>query len=131
MHTVVDSWRKQIDTFVETGKLLDDDSNLYKVFNRDFTNLFLKGDMKKSMFIDNPRDHSFTHANDKSNAISVVQIQEAQQELSQEKNEIGNIVEEKIRYLSIEKHSLQLNFFRGNRRAFNGRSDCFSRRLER
>jgi putative protease len=110
VHTVVDSWRKQIDSFVETGKLLDDNSNLYKVFNRDFTNLFLKGDMKKSMFIDNPRDHSFTHANEQNNAISVVQIQETQQELSQEKNEIGLLVDEKISYLDIAKQKLELNF---------------------
>ena len=41
----MDSWRKQIDQFVETGKLLDDNSNLYKVFNRDFSNTFLKGDI--------------------------------------------------------------------------------------
>jgi putative protease len=110
VHTVVDSWRKQIDKFIETGTLLDDNSNLYKVFNRDFTNLFLKGDMKKSMFIDNPRDHSFTHANEKSNAISVVQIQETQDELSKEKNEIGTLVEEKIKYLSIAKQNLTLSF---------------------
>lgn len=110
VHTVVDSWRKQIDRFVETGTLLEDNSNLYKVFNRDFTNLFLKGDMKKSMFTDNPRDHSFTHANEKSNAISVVQIQETQQALAQEKNEIGLIVDEKIKYLSIAKQSLALHF---------------------
>jgi putative protease len=110
VHTVVDTWRKQIDQFVENGKLLNDDSNLYKVFNRNFTNLFLKGDMTKSMFIDNPRDHSFTHANEKSNAISVVQIQEVQQELSQEKNALGKIVEEKIAYLSIAKQKLQFNF---------------------
>jgi putative protease len=110
VHTVVDSWRKQINKFVETGTLLEDDSNLYKVFNRDFTNLFLKGDMKKSMFIDNPRDHSFTHANEKNDAISVVQIQETQQDLAQEKNEIGLIVEEKIKYLSIAKQNLVLNF---------------------
>jgi putative protease len=110
VHTVVDSWRKQINKFVETGTLLEDDSNLYKVFNRDFTNLFLKGDMKKSMFIDNPRDHSFTHANEKNDAISVVQIQETQQDLAQEKNEIGLIVEEKIKYLSIAKQNLVLSF---------------------
>jgi len=110
VHTVVDTWRKQINTFVETGKLLDDDSSLYKVFNRDFTNLFLKGDMKKSMFIDNPRDHSFAHANEKSNAISVVQIHEVQQDLSQQKNEIGVLVDEKIKYLNIGKQNLQLKF---------------------
>lgn len=110
VHTVVDSWRKQIDSFVETGTLLDDDSNLYKVFNRDFTNLFLKGDMKKSMFTDNPRDHSFTHANEKNNAISVVQIQETQHALAQEKNQIGLLVDEKIKYLSIAKQNLALHF---------------------
>jgi putative protease len=110
VHTVVDSWRKQINKFVETGKLLDDDSNLYKVFNRDFTNLFLKGDMKKSMFIDNPRDHSFTHANKKSNAISAVQIHDVQQDLSHEKNEISMLVDEKIKYLNIDKQYLDLNF---------------------
>lgn len=110
VHTVVDSWRKQIDRFIETGKLLDDNSNLYKVFNRDFTNLFLKGDMTKSMFIDNPRDHSFTHANENSNAISVVQIQEAQEVLSNEKNQIGEQVAEKIKYLGIAKQKLYLKF---------------------
>ena len=110
VHTVVDSWRKQIDRFIETGKLLDDNSNLYKVFNRDFTNLFLKGDMTKSMFIDNPRDHSFTHANENSNAISVVQIQEAQEVLSNEKNQIGEQVAEKIKYLGIAKQKLSLKF---------------------
>jgi putative protease len=110
VHTVVDTWRKQIDKFISTGTLLDDNSNLYKVFNRDFTNLFLKGDMKKSMFIDNPRDHSFTHANKKSEAISVVQIQETQNDLAQEKNEIGVLVEEKIKYLSIAKQNLALSF---------------------
>ena len=110
VHTVVDSWRKQIDGFVQTGKLLDDSSNLYKVFNRDFTNLFLKGDMKKSMFIDNPRDHSFTHANETNNAYSVVQIHKAQEELSTEKNEIGVMVTEKIKYLDIAKHNLTFEF---------------------
>lgn len=110
VHTVVDSWRKQIDRFVQTGKLLDDNSNLYKVFNRNFTNLFLKGDMKKSMFIDNPRDHSFTHANEKSNAISAVQIYDAQEALSAEKNEIGARVAEKIQYLDISKRHLAFQF---------------------
>ena len=110
VHTVVDSWRKQIDRFVQTGKLLDDNSNLYKVFNRDFTNLFLQGDMKKSMFIDNPRDHSFTHANQTNNATSVVQIQKAQQELSAKKNEISALVSEKIQYLDIAKRNLTFEF---------------------
>ena len=110
VHTVVDSWRKQINQFVDTGKLLADDSNLYKVFNRDFTNSFLKGDLTKGMFIDNPRDNSFQHANDKNNAISVVQIQEVQDNLSSEKNAIVELVAEKIKHLSIAKSNLSLSF---------------------
>jgi len=110
VHTVVDSWRQQINQFVDTGKLLSDDSNLYKVFNRDFTNSFLKGNLTKDMFIDNPRDNSFQHANDEKNAISVVQIQEVQTELSAQKNAISADVEAKIKHISIEKPALHMNF---------------------
>jgi putative protease len=85
VHTVIDSFRKQIDGFLKTGELLEDGERLYKVFNRDFTNSFLKGDLNQSMFIDNPRDNSKDHAINKSNAISVVQIFDAKQELHQEK----------------------------------------------
>jgi U32 family peptidase len=110
VHTVVDSWRQQINTFVDTGKLLADDSALYKVFNRDFTNSFLKGNLTKDMFIDNPRDNSFTHANQKSNAISVVQIQEAQDILREDKNKIVDDVAAKVATLTIDKSHLALSF---------------------
>jgi len=110
VHTVVDSWRQQIDKFVETGKLIDDNSNLYKVFNRDFTNSFLRGNLTKDMFIDNPRDNSFAHANKQSNAISVVQIHDTQQELAAEKNAISDLVSQKISRLNTDKISLTLAF---------------------
>ncbi|MEL0628659.1 peptidase U32 family protein [Psychromonas aquatilis] len=110
VHTVVDSWRQQINKFIDTGKLLADDSALYKVFNRDFTNSFLKGNLTKDMFIDNPRDNSFTHANEKSNAISVVQIQEAQDVLRDDKNKIVDEVAAKIATLNIDKSDLSLSF---------------------
>ena len=32
VHTVVDSWRKQVNEFVSTGQLIEDNSSLYKVF---------------------------------------------------------------------------------------------------
>jgi len=110
VYTVVDSWRKQINRFVETGKLLPNDSNLHKVFNRNFTNSFLTGQLTKSMFIDNPRDHSVKHAIDQSKAISVVQIQEVKQELHADRNEIGMELEEKIQFLNINKQALNLEF---------------------
>jgi putative protease len=116
VHTVVDSFRKQIDGFIKTGELLEDGERLYKVFNRDFSNAFLRGDLNQSMFIDNPRDNTKNYALAKntdtkgSNLISVVQIQEVEQSLYQEKNEINDLVKDKIQYLSIDKLPLTLSF---------------------
>lgn len=116
VHTVVDSFRKQIDGFIKTGELLEDGERLYKVFNRDFSNAFLRGDLNQSMFIDNPRDNTKNHALAKSSAakdgnlISVVQIQEVEGALYQEKNQINDLVKQKIQHLSIEKQQLILSF---------------------
>jgi len=110
VHTVIDSFRKQIDGFVKTGELLEDGERLYKVFNRDFSNAFLRGDLNQSMFTENPRDNSKYYAIDKSNAISVVQIHDAEQKLKDEKQEINATVDDKIKYISIDKVPLTLSF---------------------
>ncbi|MDO6612429.1 peptidase U32 family protein [Shewanella sp. 1_MG-2023] len=115
VHTVIDSFRKQIDGYVETGELTQDGERLYKVFNRDFTNAFLRGDLNQSMFIDNPRDNSKNHLvdqlkADKGESISVVQIHDAQQQLQVDKQQINASVDDKIAHLSIEKLNLNLSF---------------------
>ena len=110
VYTVVDTWRKQIDQFVEKGELLPDDSNLHKVFNRDFTNSFLRGNLTKDMFIDNPRDYSVQHAVASSKAISVVQIQDVKDELYIDRNNLGAELREKIKYLSTAKLPLKIKF---------------------
>ncbi|WOH39075.1 peptidase U32 family protein [Thalassotalea fonticola] len=110
VHTVVDSFRKQIDGIIETGELTQDGERLYKVFNRDLTNAFLRGDLNQSMFIENPRDNSKNYAIDASNAISVVQIQEVEQSLNKEKDQISATVFDKIKYLNIDKILLSLVF---------------------
>ncbi|MBT3203039.1 MAG: U32 family peptidase [Gammaproteobacteria bacterium] len=110
VYTVVDTWRKQVDEFVESGKLLADNSNLHRVFNRDFTNSFLQGDLTKDMFIDNPRDHSIQHAIEKSHAVLVEDIQKVKHELYTRKNELGAELAEKIKYISIAKQPLALTF---------------------
>ncbi|PWQ93549.1 peptidase U32 family protein [Leucothrix arctica] len=110
VYTVTDTWRKSIDTFVESGKLAADDSNLHRVFNRDFTNSFLTGDLTKDMFIDNPRDHSLTHAVEESGAKTVIHIQEVKAGLYSKKNELGDELADKIKYLSIAKQPLRMKF---------------------
>lgn len=110
VYTVVDTWRKHINNFIETGLILEDDSNLHKVFNRDFTNSFLKGNLTKDMFIDNPRDNSVNYAIDKNNAISVVQIEDVKKDLYESKNAIGATLEDKIKFLDISKPTLTIDF---------------------
>ncbi len=108
VYTVTDTWRKSIDTFVESDKLSSDDSNLHRVFNRDFTNSFLQGNLTKDMFIDNPRDHSVTHAVEKSGAKTIIQIQEVKDDLYVKKDQLGEELTNKIKYLSIAKQPLTI-----------------------
>lgn len=61
VYTTVNEWRKQIDTFVKSNEISVDKTALYTVFNRDFSNGFLQGNISKEMFIDNPMSHSSTH----------------------------------------------------------------------
>ncbi len=110
VHTVVDNWRKNIDKFIETGKLLEDDANLHKVFNRGYTNSFLKGNISQAMFTENPRDNSFNYANKINNADSAVQIFEVQKQLSKDRKTLGAITDEKISQLSIAKIPLTFCF---------------------
>ena len=89
---------------------MTDDANLHRVFNRDFTNSFLQGNLSKDMFIDNPRDHSVHYAVQKSNAVLVKDIEHVKKELYTKKNELGAELAEKIKYLSIAKKPLVLDF---------------------
>ena len=106
VYTVVKSFKKQILSFYDQGRLNNDNSDLYKVFNRDFSNSYLKGDINKDMFIDNPRDNSakkFSGINDDSANMKLVKEKEKYYE---EKEAITANVKSKIKQLSIAKASL-------------------------
>ena len=45
VYSVVNTWRKQIRNFYDHHKMNTNFGELYKVFNRDFSNSFLKGDL--------------------------------------------------------------------------------------
>lgn len=103
VYTVVHSYREQLRRYDNGESLSKDNSDLYKVFNRDFTNSFLKGNIHKDMFIDNPRDHSIKHLSEVNSYSSDSQIEEAQLALYKEKEEIKNTVEHKIKQHAIAK----------------------------
>ena len=109
VYTVVSNWRKQLQSLSKHDELLTDNSALYKVFNRDFSNGFLKGTINKDMFINNPRDHSIQHLSEVNDYTSENQLEKDQIELYEEKEEIKISIENKIKRLSIAKIPLVIN----------------------
>jgi len=106
VYTVVNSWRKQLNSLYNKETLNTDNSDLYKVFNRDFSNAFLRGDINKSMFIDNPRDNSAIHFSEINAGSAAPNIEKAKRELYDIKTEIINNVKSRIAPLSIAKAPL-------------------------
>jgi U32 family peptidase len=103
VYTVVNAFRKQLQNLYNQDTIQSEDSDLHKVFNRDFSNSFLKGDINKSMFIDNPRDNSARHRSQIHGGSSDENITKAKKELYDEKTEIITTVKKRIEKLSIEK----------------------------
>ncbi len=109
VYTVVSSWKKQIRSFYNLNNLHHDNSSLYKVFNRDFSNAFLKGEIHKDQFTDNPRDHSIQHLSDVQPNLFGDQLEKVQMELYEEKEAIKTAVENKIKHLSVSKVPLVID----------------------
>ena len=108
IYTVVKSWRKQLQRLYNHETLDSDDSDLHKVFNRDFSNSFLKGDINKSMFIDNSRDNSAIHRAKRNGGATFENIKKAKKELYDLKTKIITTVKSEIKQLSIAKAPLTI-----------------------
>ena len=106
VYTVVNCLKKQIRSFYNQNRLDNDNSDLYKVFNRDFSNSYLKGDINKNMFIDNPRDNSIKHLSEINDYPTNEEMEREQIKLYEEKAEITANVKNKIKQLSIAKAPL-------------------------
>ena len=107
--TVVDCWKKQLSRFYTHNRLNTDNRELYKVFNRDFSNGYLKGDINKLMFIDNPRDHSIKQfASIDENSRNKKKVQD-KIDYYEDKEDIITRVKQKIRKLSIAKIPLTIS----------------------
>lgn len=109
VYTVVDCWRKQIRSFYEQDRLNDDSGALYKVFNRDFSNAYLKGDINKNMFIDNPRDNSIKQLSDISNYPTNKKMEENHIRFYEEKAVVSAFLKEKFKELSVAKIPLRMD----------------------
>ncbi|RWX47592.1 putative protease [Candidatus Electrothrix aarhusensis] len=108
VYTVVDAWKKQLLRLDKHDKLITDKHDLHKVFNREFSNGFLAGDINKSMFIDNSRDNSAIRRAEIKGGCTDENIQQAKRELYDLKTEIIQTVQKDIARLSIAKAPLTL-----------------------
>ena len=110
VYTVVNEWNKHLQNLYNGAELSTDNSVLFKVFNRDLINSFLKGNIGKDMFIDNPRDHSVKRLsliNDYSLGGDKAKDQE---NLFLEKDKLREIAKSQIEKLSVEKVPLTIVF---------------------
>ena len=108
VYTVVNAWRKQLQGFYTKDTLSHDTSDLYNVFNRDFSDGYLKGDIQQSMFIDNPRDNSIKHLIEVNALSRNRKWVKGQKDIFKEKAEIKTVVNNEIKSVSISKLPLTL-----------------------
>ena len=108
VYTVVETWRKQLQDFYKQNKVNEDNSDLRKVFNRDFSNSFLKGNMSRDIFIDNPRDNSAVYLSKNWQGSKEDNLSKAKKVLFEQKSQIIDSVKVRIDELSIEKAPLTI-----------------------
>jgi len=113
VYTVVNTWRKHINNYYSKLNSIDN-SDLYKVFNRDFTNGFLTNKIGKNMFIDNPRDNSIKHLSDINKISNELELEQASTKLYSEKDKIKESVKAIIDKISINKQAIEISVFGEN-----------------
>ncbi|MDC5811232.1 U32 family peptidase [Vibrio europaeus] len=113
VYTVVDNWRKQIDRLCDGVELSNDTTELYTVFNRDFSNAFLQGDFGKAMYIDNPRDHAVKHFSKIYKCESADDVQVVKKKLYDDKTAIIEKVAEKTQDFDVTATQAAANSLKG------------------
>ncbi|WP_117232558.1 U32 family peptidase [Vibrio maerlii] len=111
--TVVDNWRKQIDRLCEGEALSEDTTELYTVFNRDFSNAFLQGNYGKSMYIDNPRDHAVNHFSEVYKCQSLDEVKQVKQKLYDDKTAIIQNVEKQTADFELKSSAVNGSSLKG------------------
>ncbi|HBC3504514.1 U32 family peptidase [Vibrio parahaemolyticus] len=114
VYTVVDNWRQQIDRLCEGLKLSEDTTELYTVFNRDFSNAFLQGDFGKAMYIDNPRDHAVKHFSKVYQCQSADDVQAVKKKLYDDKTAIIEKVAEQTKSFDVTSTQVSGSSLKGS-----------------
>jgi U32 family peptidase len=108
VYTVVKTWEKQLRSFYKNGEPDNDGSDLHKVFNRQFSNAFLKGNINKDLFIDNPMSHSAKHILASSDKGPNIKTTKAQMAFYEEKDKLKTNIKKQTERLCIAKTPLSI-----------------------
>ncbi|TOF40436.1 collagenase-like protease [Vibrio parahaemolyticus] len=114
VYTVVDNWRQQIDRLCEGLELSEDTTELYTVFNRDFSNAFLQGDFGKAMYIDSPRDHAVKHFSKVYQCQSADDVQAVKKKLYDDKTAIIEKVAEQTKSFDVTSTQVSGSSLKGS-----------------
>ncbi|MCF7370697.1 U32 family peptidase [Vibrio sp. J2-3(2022)] len=114
VYTVVDNWRQQIDRLCEGLELSEDTTELYTVFNRDFSNAFLQGDFGKAMYIDNPRDYAVKHFSKVYQCQSADDVQAVKKKLYDDKTAIIEKVAEQTKSFDVTSTQVSGSSLKGS-----------------
>jgi U32 family peptidase len=114
VYTVVKSYKLQLDKVLSDKGESEIDADLYKVFNRDFSNSYLSGCLDKEMFIDNPRDNSIKHLSTAIKSDSAEELEKAQQRFYLEKDSNKEAIAKIIQPLSFAKQALDISLYGEN-----------------
>ena len=109
VYKVVSAWREQLQRLYSGMQLSADNSSLYRVFNRDFSNAYMSGVIGKNMFADNPRDHSTIHLAGFYGSASMENLERAERELNDERTVLIQEVKSIIDKMNIKKAPLTIS----------------------
>lgn len=102
VYVVVDTWRKHLNRVAQGIDNQWDNGPLHKVFNREFSDGFMTGNINQDMFIDNPMNNSAEHH---------AGLDIGLDELSQTKKVQRNEIKHRINQLSLQKIGLRITVY--------------------
>ncbi|MFZ4412297.1 MAG: peptidase U32 family protein [Bacteroidales bacterium] len=109
VYTVVDTWKKQLLRLNNDEQLSNDKAKFYQVFNRDFSNSFLRGSIHKDMYSSHPRDHSIQHLVDINPDVTDTEIEAIKLTWYAKKDDFKTRLENELKQLSTEKLALEIH----------------------
>ncbi|MCW1890371.1 U32 family peptidase [Vibrio chagasii] len=117
VYTVVDTWRKQIDSFVQEGLLLEDDSNLHhSIQYNEFTILSLKkGQLNEKTYssitlVITLVNYAVEQAKRRTTKSQWFRFKKRQYSCMKRKDVLGDEMRDKIKFLDIRKTPVTMSF---------------------